>query len=72
MNRFIRGQQLCGIYLSWLTVTVVPATVSVPVRAAPVVLRATVILTGSLPVPLAPELIVIQELPLATTAVQEQ
>src|SRR5919206_4898712 len=43
-------------------VTLRPATVSVPVRAGPVVFGATVKLTVPFPLPLAPELIVMKEL----------
>jgi len=41
-------------------VTVYPATVSVPVRLAPVLLRATAYVTVPLPLPEAPDVIVIQ------------
>jgi hypothetical protein len=51
-------------------VMVCPATVMVPFRALPVVFAATLKVTGPLPVPLLPDVIVIQEALLA--AVQEQ
>ena len=43
-----------------MTVTVCPATVNVPVRAAPVVLAATLNVTEPMPDPLAPAVTVIQ------------
>ena len=45
---------------SWLTVKVCPATVTVPVRAVPAGLAATLSATVPPPVPLAPEVTVIQ------------
>ncbi len=45
---------------SWLTVKVCPATVTVPVRAVPAALAATVSATVPLPVPVAPAVTVIQ------------
>ena len=45
---------------SWLTVKVCPATVTVPVRAVPAVLAATLSETVPLPVPVAPAVTVIQ------------
>src|SRR6185436_14801084 len=47
---------------SWVMVTLRPATVSVPARAVPVVLGATVKLTVPFPLPLAPESIVMNGL----------
>ena len=49
--------------------TVWPATVSVPVRAAPVVLAATLNVTEPMPDPLAPAVTVIQDV--VVVAVQE-
>ena len=53
-----------------MTVTVWPATVNVPVRAAPVVLAATLNVTEPMPDPLAPAVTVIQAV--VVVAVQEQ
>jgi hypothetical protein len=53
-----------------LTVTVWPATVNVPVRAAPVVLAATLNVTEPMPDPVAPAVTVIQGI--VVVAVQEQ
>ena len=53
-----------------MTVTVWPATVSVPVRAVPVVLAATLNVTEPMPDPLAPAVTVIQDV--VVVAVQEQ
>ena len=50
--------------------TVWPATVNVPVRAAPVVLAATLNVTEPMPDPLAPAVTVIQDV--VVVAVQEQ
>ena len=49
-----------GVTPAWVTVTVCPATVSVPVRWVVAVLAATVKLTPPLPDPLAPAVMVIQ------------
>ncbi len=54
----------------WVTVTVWPATVTVPVRAVPVVLAATLNVTEPMPDPLAPAVTVIQDV--VVVAVQEQ
>ena len=53
-----------------MTVTVWPATVSVPVRAVPVVLAATLNVTEPMPDPVAPAVTVIQDV--VVVAVQEQ
>ena len=45
---------------SWVTVKVCPATVTVPARAVPAVLAATLSDTVPLPVPVAPAVTVIQ------------
>jgi hypothetical protein len=65
------GGAIGGVELppDWLKVTVFPATVNVPVRAAPV-FAATTKLTPPMPEPLAPLVIVIHVTLL--TAVQEQ
>ena len=52
-----------------MTVTVLAATVNVPVRAAPVVLAATLKVTEPMPDPVAPAVTVIQGV--AGVAVQE-
>ena len=49
-----------GVAPAWVTVTVCPATVSVPVRCVAAVLIATVKFTPPLPEPLAPLVIAIQ------------
>jgi len=46
---------------AWVTVTVRPATVSVPVREVSAALAATEIVTVPLPEPLAPAVTVIQD-----------
>jgi hypothetical protein len=53
-----------------LTVTVCPATVTVPVRAEPVVLAATLNVTEPMPDPVAPAVTLIQGV--VVLAVQEQ
>jgi hypothetical protein len=53
-----------------LTVTVCPATVNVPVRAAPVVLAATPKVTEPIPDPVAPAVTVIHDV--VVLAVQAQ
>ena len=58
------------VWAACVTVTVLPATVSVPERCDVVVFIATVMSTLPSPEPLAPAVIVIQAAPL--TAVQEQ
>ena len=55
---------------AWVTVNVWPATVSMPFRAAPVGFPATVNAAVPDPLPLAPDVIVIQDAVLA--AVQAQ
>lgn len=67
--RLVGESEKLQVLALWLTVTVRPATVSVPLRAAPW-FGAIVKFTLPLPVRLAPEVIVIHELLL--TAVQAQ
>jgi len=55
---------------AWITVTVLPATVSVPVRGELEVFAATLNVTVPLPFPLAPEVIVNQEVLLVAAHVQ--
>jgi hypothetical protein len=55
----IENAHAVGSTAAWLTVNVSPPMVSVPVRAAPV-FAATLNATDALPVPLAPDVIVIQ------------
>ncbi len=56
---------------AWVTLTVRPATVRVPVRDEFVVLAATAYVVVPLPVPLAPELMVSQEVALDAVHAQE-
>ena len=58
-NDWLAGERLkVQAAPAWVTVNVLPATVSVPVRGVVAVVAAAVKLTDPLPVPLAPALIV--------------
>src|SRR5687768_11823909 len=69
MRRFVGAGGGCVAPAAWLTATDCPATVSVPVRAVPVVLAATLNVTEPMPDPLAPAVMVIQDV--VVVAVQE-
>ena len=60
MRRFVGGAGGGAAPAAWLTGTVCPATVTVPVRGVAVVFAATLKVTEPIPDPLAPAVTVIQ------------
>jgi hypothetical protein len=70
MRRFVGAAGGCTAPAAWLTGTDCPATVTVPVRAEPVVLAATLKVTEPMPDPVAPAVTVIHDV--VVLAVQAQ